>query len=114
MLLENTRQVRTDEIERKQIGEQVFPTLPVRQKSLPRKCREQETKQKAKPDGEQVGRHDTMQALPEKDAVVGCAQVAEHNQETADMKKPFTRNPPLTNQKGLVSVKVLKWLNITE
>lgn len=30
------------------------------------------------------------------------------------MKKPFTRNPPLTNQKGLVSVKVLKWLNITE
>ena len=30
------------------------------------------------------------------------------------MKNPFTRNPPLTIQNGLVSVNVLKWLNMTE
>ena len=41
MLLENAGQVGANEIEREQIGNQVFPALPVRQERLPGKRREQ-------------------------------------------------------------------------
>lgn len=79
MLLENAGQVGANEIEREQIGKQVFPALPVRQERLPRERRQQQADQETDPDGEQVGRHDAVQTFPEKDAVVGRAQVAEHD-----------------------------------
>ena len=48
------------------------------------------------------------------EASEGSIILRPHRQGSSGSPGNLTRNPPLTNQKGSVSVSVLKWLNMTE